>query len=722
MTPTNALSHLNESGDVKFRGVISEEPREGATSSSYTVDVRTAFIDNNWQTREGSVLVRLPPYPRYEYGDLLELEGELLTPPVLEDFDYREYLSRQGIDSVAEYPWVRPIEHSRGNTLKAAIIDLRHELSSSLDSALPDPESSLAGGILFGARSALPRDLRDDMDATGTSHLVAVSGQNVTMLAAVVIAALAWLIGRRAACLIALTSIGLYTLLVGAEASVLRAAIMGTIFVVAMIVGRQNTGWVALLLAAAAMTALDPQVVHDVSFQLSFASVLGLTVLAMPLRDWFQSMIARWPAASDFPLTKPTVDLMSMSAACIAFTIPITAVNFHQVSIAAPLANLFAVPAFVAVAATSAVVILAGLISPAAADYASWLAWPPAAYMVTVVRLFAAFPAASIRITNVSTAHAIVYYALLAAVVLRLRDLSLPVFVEPPRVQVAPRTGLSLAALALVLALSSALVWLVVSSPQSSRLSVTFLDVGQGDAILVESPSGNRILIDGGPSGSALSAALGRSIPFYERDLDLIILTHPQADHAGGLPEALERYNVGAFLTNNLDSDSAAIAHLEASLIQSGVPILRAERGQSIDLGGGAMLTLLNPAPNSEFSEGDLNDRSLVARLTYENVSMLLTGDLGAEGEAALESLGTDLESTVLKVGHHGSRTSTTTEFLDRVDPSLAVISVGASNRFGHPAPEVLGRLEEQTVFRTDQNGDVTVYTDGNQVWVSTQR
>jgi competence protein ComEC len=270
--------------------------------------------------------------------------------------------------------------------------------------------------------------------------------------------------------------------------------------------------------------------------------------------------------------------------------------------------------------------------------------------------------------------------------------------------------------------LASALVWLAVSRPETGRLTVTFLDVGQGDAILIEGPLGHRVLVDGGPSGKAITAALGRQLPFHDRRLDLVALTHPQQDHIGGLPAVLKEYSVGRVLSGPQESDSAASRAWSQALDDREVPETSAQRGQTIDLGGGALLTVLGPVASGDVDPQAINDASLVFRLSMGEVSFLLTGDISEAGEAALVRSGADLSASVLKVAHHGSRTSTSLAFVQRTTPLVDVISVGADNSYGHPTDEVLSRLEGDVIVRTDHHGDITVSTEGRRLWVRTQR
>jgi competence protein ComEC len=664
--------------------------------------------------------MRAPLFPEYHYGDLLEVIGTLESPPVFEDFDYRSYLFRQGIDSMLAYPRVRVVVNDQGSIVKTKLTQVRSSLTNAIDRVLPEPEAALAAGILVGTRSELPRDLTEDMQATGTSHLVAVSGQNVVLVAALVMGILTWVVGRRPAAWTAIVGILVYAALVGAQPSVVRAAVMGVLFVTAIALGRRNTAFVALGIAAAAMTAHEPHIVHDVSFQLSFAATLGLILLSSPITATIENLLCRAPAISGFALTRSLVDVAAMSIAATAFTLPIIAINFERISLVAPVANLFAVPAFIAVAGTSALAMVVASVVPGDASFMAWVAWPPAAYMIGVIRLFSGLPMASVALGDVHIGHAITYYSILAALILWISRRPIACI---ERMAPAPSVGVSrmvpLIATGTVLCLASALLWLATSAPDSGRLSVSFLDVGHGDAILIEGPEGHRILVDGGPSAEALTNALSRRLSFDDRRIDLIVLTHPQQDHLAGLPAVLDRYSVRSVLTNPLEGETAAYEAWSESLATHGIAPIAAERGQAIDLRGGAVLSVLGP---THADATNINDTSIVLRIAMGEASFLLTADITETSEAALIKTGTDIRSTVLKVAHHGSRTSTSSTFLSRADPSVGVISVGAGNPYGHPSPEILQRLEDDHVLRTDESGDVTIETDGEHIWFQTER
>ncbi|MBI4571448.1 MAG: ComEC/Rec2 family competence protein, partial [Chloroflexi bacterium] len=621
----DSIARLNDGGPIRFRAVVDDEPAAPTSTRQYRLDVREAYIDGRWRDVSGRVLMYAQPWTDWEYGDLLEIEGKLTTPESSGSFDYAEYLLRRGIVSIASQSEITVLSNGNGSDWRETLIGIRSSLSGALQDVLPEPEASLAGGILFGTRTAIPDDLTEDMRDTGTAHLVAVSGQNVTMLAALMIAVFGWLVGRRNACWAALAGICLYAALVGAQPSVIRAAVMGALWVMSIALGRQNTAFVALTLAGAVMTALDPQIVHEVGFQLSFASVLGLIVVTPVLSHFLDRLSGVKPAHEGFPGARMTRDVTTMTIASIAFTLPIAAINFQQVSLAAPFANLLAVPAFLAVAVTSGLAAALALVIPGDATWLSPIAWPPAAYMIAVIRLSAGLPGASVQVGGVHTAHAVAYYAILAAVLYLAskRRIDLPAAAAPLRYTRAP--GLLVpGVVALALAVASAIVWVTALSHDDAALSVTFLDVGQGDAALIEGPAGQRILVDGGPSGEAVSDALGRVLPFYDRRIDLVVLTHPQADHLAGLPAVLGRFDVGGLMTTRFTNSTALYEEWQDLLAASEIPRATATRGQWIDLGDGAKLTVLYPtaATRSPTVRG-LNDTSVVLRLTMGDVSYL---------------------------------------------------------------------------------------------------
>lgn len=242
-------------------------------------------------------------------------------------------------------------------------------------------------------------------------------------------------------------------------------------------------------------------------------------------------------------------------------------------------------------------------------------------------------------------------------------------------------------------------------------LRVYFLDVGQGDAIFIVAPNGNQVLIDGGPDGKVIQE-LGKVMPFHDRTIDLVVLTHPDADHINGLIEVLERFDVGRVLENHVKKETSAYNRWDE--LKREAQVTEAIFGQEVVLDDGIFLWILYPIGDS-VEQSQVNNNSIIAKLIYGETSLLLTGDTEAKIERELITRGADIDSDLLKIPHHGSKTSTTEEFLDAVTPEVAFIQVGADNRYGHPHPTVLERLENRGIkyYRTDTYGMIELMLDG---------
>jgi len=280
--------------------------------------------------------------------------------------------------------------------------------------------------------------------------------------------------------------------------------------------------------------------------------------------------------------------------------------------------------------------------------------------------------------------------------------------------------------LVLSLAVAAVVVSFLAVSLPDDRLHVSFLDVGQGDAILVQKGS-QQVLVDGGPSPQAVCLGLGEQMPFWDRTIELVVLSHPSADHVTGLVEVLKRYRVEQVLYPEMAFESGVYDEWLRLVREKGIKATPAQAGQQISLGSGVAIEVLGPPnPPLAATDSDVDNNAAVLRLSLGEVSFLLTADIMWQAEFELAYSRANLRSTVLKVAHHGSNTSTTPEFLAVAHPEIAVISVGAGNEYGHPTEEVLERLEdlvgEENIYRTDENGTVEFITDGERLWLVTGR
>jgi competence protein ComEC len=726
--PPEDESHLKfyDGQEVEIRGTVSTDPEVRENATHIRLSANEIKRNNDWQEISGDALLFVPRYPAYEYGDVLQVTGELETPSQLDDFDYEGYLAHQGIYSTMLYPQIEISATGQGFKPLEWVYSLRNSLSQTMAEVLPEPQASLAQGIILGIRYNIPTEVRDDFAHTGTAHLLAISGLHLSIIAGILLSIGIWLFGKKRHIYIwlALGIIWLYALITGMHPPVARGAVMASVFLAAGLLGRQRTAVTSLAFAAAVMVGTNPQILWDASFQLSFLAMAGLIFIAPPLMSLGRKAVKATIGEEGIGVSLANIitDSFSVTLAAIIAVWPLIAHYFGIVSFVAPLATLLALPALPAIIAAGAAAGLIGLAFLPIAQAIGWLAWLFISYMLFIVSGFASLPMSSIEVGSVNTTVIVVYYSALAAIVWlgsrkrftrRLKSgasKSFSLISQSPKRWVIPPL--------LVVAI---LVSVGAATMPDDELHVSFLDIGQGDAILIQ--KGNQqVLVDGGPSPQALALELGDRMPFWDRTIELVVLTHPHSDHLSGLVEVLQRYQVEQVLYPDLDYESSLYDEWQELIEEKEIPRTPAQAGQKIDLGDGVIIEVLNPqAPLLAGTGSDINNNSVVLHITMGKASFLLTADIEQEAEFKLIVLGADLTSTVLKVGHSGSRTSTTPEFLAAANPRVAVISVG-DNPFGHPSNEVVGRLEVKlgadNIFRTDEQGTIEFITDGERLWV----
>jgi competence protein ComEC len=732
----HSLRSYNDLGIVEIQGMVAEEPDVRDRYCLLTFSVSEINVNGEKEEVSGTALIRVPRYPTYYYGDVLKVTGVLETPLQFEDFDYKSYLARQGIYSIIYYPGVEVLELGQGSKPLQGIYSLRERLSASLTRALPEPQGSLAQAILLGLRGNIPDFLYEAFSRTGAAHLLAISGLHISIIIAMFLSFGILVFGRQRSIYIWLTLAitWLYALLAGMHPPIIRAAIMGSLFLIAEYLGRQRSAIIALAFAAAVMVGVQPNLLWTVSFQLSFMAMAGLILLYPYFQAWGRKGVASLFESREriVAVGNMLTDVFAATLAAIVAVGPLIAYNFGVVSLVALPATFFSLPALPFIIVTTALVAFLGLFTLLAAQILGWLAWLFLSYLVLVVQGFDTLPYSSLEVSSVSTWYIWGYYAILAVVIAllnrrkQLADFSSKLASGIKKITKGipkPRLGFSTKWLILPLLVIAILVWSVALTMPDDKLHVSFLDVGQGDAILIQTPNGQDILIDGGPDFQKINLELSEKLPFWDRTIDLVVCTQPQADHVTGLVEVLQRYKVKQVLEPGVSYNSSIYQEWLNIVEDKGIEYNIARAGQEIDLGNGIELEVLNP-PQDFFEETshDIDNNGVVLRLTWGKVSFLFTADIREEVEFELIGQRANLRSTVLKVAHHGSGTSTTSQFLVAVDPELAVISVGSDNPFGHPGPEVVERLidrvGEDNVYRTDEDGTVEFVTDGERLWV----
>ena len=660
-----AADHIRNAGlprTVDVEGRLIVEPKRWAPDRA-RLSLETERVDG----APGSGLIQLTAY-----GVLPPLtEGQRIAAPLRlhpamgfrnpGTYDYTAHLAREGIYVVgtARAEAVTPLDDPG----PPWSVRVKRESVAAIGRALPPVSAALLAGLLLGDRTELPRDVDDAFRRAGVYHVLAVSGFNVGILAASVWALCRLLrIPHRVSAAAAIVVVIGFALVVGPEPSVLRAVVMAVLVLVATLLDRDASVTNSLALAAMAILAARPGDLFEPGFQLSFAATFGIVIAPLP-----RGMI---------------LGALGASAAAQLAVLPIALTHFNQLSTIGVVANLGVVP--LAAIATILGLVAVGLsfLSEALAVIVFDALWPVLLALRGTVALAARVPGAVVHLPAPGWIAVTFYVGSLALLLLWWRG--------------RKRRLLLVGALLLVVAVASA-AWPLLS-PADGRLRVTILDVGQGDAIVVEMPDGDVLLVDTGSGGPMRLDAGERVIaPFLWNKgilrLGAMALTHDDSDHAGGAASVRRLFSIGEEWT-------------AANLPQVPRRFGRVE---------------MTPLPPTSAITVRRNESALVLRIQMGLAAFLLTSDIGAARERELLASDAPLRSTVLKVAHHGSRSATSPEFLRAVGPRLAAVSVGARNPYGHPDAGVMARLADAgaDTYRTDRDGALIFETDGRVLTVT---
>ena len=661
----HAISAFIGAGKLTVRGSVVDEP--ALQGRSRVLFIEASSESNNggisWQDAHGQIEVRTSgaliedPYGA-NYGDNVELQGKLQAPG---------RYSPPGVFAAMAFPRIS-VDNTGGNPIIAALFHLRVKLAGIIAQSLPQPEAALLIAILLGLRTPslklpqpevalliaiLPglrtpslKPLINAFSVTGTIHLIVPSGFKITILAGLVANSTRWLYEKQGsqgtillptqkrreswrrwlATMLVIGSIAAYTIVSGAGPSALRAGIMGTLLVVAPRIGRIYNIYTALALAALLMSFFNPSVLWDVGFQLSLLGTLGI-VLFTP---FFQRLLH---PIEYIPLGHYIAEIIAVTLAAQTATWPILAWNFHLISLIAPIANVFTVPLLGVLIFLGMLVCATGLLFAPLGIICGWAAWPLLWYVGNIITWFSMLPGASLDVGDLS-GLAWAYYGvltLLTGMALRRwpRQQQMHGITPPPLL--SRRTWRMIqfgAAVLMILATAT----IARAAQPDGRLTITFFSVGptgepaQGEAILVHTPDGKTILIDGGLDATSLGQELDNRLPFWQRSLDMVILTTPRSDHLAGLQDIVSRYQVGEVLDAGMLHPSTSYALWRRTVAEHSLHYVQVRQGTTIAVGSQVKLEVLWPPSPLHGGSAEVFDNSLVVRLVAPGLRILFLG------------------------------------------------------------------------------------------------
>ncbi|MBD3289919.1 DNA internalization-related competence protein ComEC/Rec2 [candidate division KSB1 bacterium] len=706
--PSNHIKYFTGiEEDMLIHGYVSNHPVNKDTLLCCELETETIqLIGNDSITTTGKILFKSPSVSdRLKKGDFITVIGKLKQPPAERnpgEFDYRKYLKAQGIYGIIsvfdsskiilsnctkEFPWWDEV-------LTAS----RRFLEDKIDSGFEGQNRALLKGLILGERGEILPEVKEAFGKTGVMHVLAVSGLHVGFIVLIFGGLFRLLfIPFRMASILTMFAALFYMALIGFKPPVVRATILVELYLLSTLLQRQANVYNLVSVAALIILLIDPIQLFQPSFQLSFVAVLAIIYFYRILKSTLEKFEFYRKAAS-IPLLNYVLELFLVSLAASCGTLPLTVYYFEKLPILSLFLNILVIPAVGLIIASGFIFILfAGIMWSVSEVLASGLQTVIDG-LIRFIRMIADLPVSFVPVYQAELLHIIAAYIFLILVFnlnnSRVRRICATVFV----------------AIILLISMES-----VAGSERC--LEVTILDVGQGDASFIRFPNGTNMLIDGGDCTEYVNAGQRHVLPFLKRQgigkIDILMLSHADNDHVGGLPYILRNIEVGRVIDSGREADHEFYRdyrHLIDSLkidyqsMKACEVVLEAR-----DLG----VFVFNPKDSLQYD--DINNASLVLKIIYGDVSFLYTGDIEEPAEEYLLCYRDALRCNVLKVAHHGSNTSSMDEFLHYANPEYAVISVGAYNRFNHPSERVIERLKKYgtKIIQTDENGAVIFKSDG---------
>jgi len=691
-------AYFNDRGSVQIIGLVIQPPDVRDTHTKLTIEVDYLYLlgasPENFDpdAAPGKVLLQVPSNPDWAYGDRLKVTGKLSTPDESGDFSYKDYLANKGIHSLMTYARVDWVDPDHGGLLRSFIFNLRQKSYDVLHEIFPSPEADLLSGILLGRDQGISRELQNAFQLTGMTHIIAISGFNITILAGLFSSMFARLLGHRSGALAAVAAIAGYTLMVGAEAAVVRAAIIGTLGVLGSLFGRRQNGLNSLGLAVLGMLLFDPLFLWDIGFQLSVAATFGLILYTQPMEAWFIRIASRWvPEEKAKAWVGPVSEVFLFTLAAQVMTLPIMAYHFGQVSWLALIANPLILPPQSLVMILGGIALLAGLTVPGLGNLMAVLALPFTRYTIRMVKLVSRFPGAELQLPKFHVLWLVVFYALLfimtAAPLERRKRFFRKLF--------SPGTAL------IFLTGGVFLVWNIVLLKPDGDLHLTLID--HEGTLLVQTPDGKTLLINGGSSPSHLNQVLGEMLPAGKKRLDALIIASTAKEDINALTGSMDKYVPDLVLSTIGPDANQTTRTIYKILGDRNVPITNVQVGQRLDLGSGIAVEFLS-----------IEERGTILWLSWENFSALIP-----TGKVSMAHITPPCEPDVLLIPDNLDAEDLPMEIINQWSPSVIMLPLEESDLPFQGQHEVLSLLADYPIVSTLDHPWVRISTDGKNFWVA---
>ncbi len=713
----NILNYIEDGKNIILLGEVTELPRKSEHSIRFVIKAESLYYNNRPTKVSGGVLavilqskIETSVLKMLTYGRIIKLKGELTSVQTARnpgEFDFKNYLNLNGIYALFYPDKIDESDISVNNSQNfknSFVYPVRRSIAKKLDGFIGGEESKFLKGLIIGERSEIPLEIKTAFINSGVMHILAVSGLHVAIVTLILLVIFQVLrIPEKVRIILTSVLLIYYIFLTGSAPSVTRSVIMAVVFLFGKLLERKSDIYNTLAFSAVIILLIDAKELFQPGFQLSFVAVLSIVYLfpkVYSLREFLPERVR------EFRIIKIIFSLFSISVAAGIGTLPFVSVYFNKISLISFLANLIIVPLVNVVLAlgmlTTILAYVCNWLASIYAEVTSFIAW----LLLKCVSFLGSLPFAYID-AKFSLVSLLMFYTIIGVII-----------------NFGNREVIKRFVIVFLILLNLWLYSGYIFNDKQHRLSVTFLDVGQGDAIFIEFPDNKTMLVDGGPKTFGMDAGIRFIIPFlkYEhiRKINTIIVTHPDADHLGGIPTIMRYLEVEQIRDTKFNCQTVLCQDYKKVIDSINVTHFIQDHLSAIDLSDTYRVYVLNPSGTSStnglYRLQDENNKSIVLKIVFGKTSLLLTGDAEFEAEALMNKrFGDFLRSDILKVAHHGSKNGTSDDYLRYVKPKKAVISVGEKNKFGHPSEEVIERLKKYgcEIIRTDKSGAVIFESDG---------
>lgn len=666
---------------ISATAVVIKGPSEGEYNYKYTVKARTGKYKN----KKFIVYINKKNKKLLEYGDLIEIKGEYSAPEVARNykgFDYSQYLKTLNIYGTIKVEESKIINKNQLSPILISINNIKEKMIDNANRNMPKRTANLLLGILIGKRDNIQEDIIESFRTANLSHILAVSGAHTSYI----ILGITYLISKsktpkRIGYIITIINLLIFIIITGASYSVVRACIMAIVVIGAKICYRKENFFTSICISLIIILIQNPFAINDIGLKLSFMGTAGIVIFNKSITNFFIKL----------KIKQKIAEALSVTFSAQLMIMPITILNFNTISLTFFISNILASPLL-------GIIIIFGFIS----IFISSILNPISKILFLILHIFLELlilvskvtekiPGSSILVKTPNILFAIVYYILIL-----FFNYFFVIKQNPTRrfhkkiIKIITIKNIKnafkvIAVVFLIMLLLTRIVRII-----NPTLKIYFIDVGQGDSTLIVTPKNKKILIDGGEGKTNVlfQYLLDRRI----NKIDYIIISHFDSDHCNGLIEIIEKMRVENIVMSKQSKESEEYKKILEIIKQKNIKVSSVKAEDKIIIEKNLYTKILNPAEKFEFQ--DLNNNAIVAKLVYKDFSILFTGDIEKAEENLAKKYKNELKSTILKVAHHGSKTSTSEEFLKYVEPQIALIGVGENNKFGHPNQITIEKLK----------------------------